>query len=174
MILRNKCKGKISILSLYENIIKINNIPEDFMCSITRIYYVYSCIYKHICKNSDCNCIIELDPYYTENLCICPMCKESWCLSCQTIPYHKDKSCLEYEVEQKNTDIGRFIWEMKDTGKIKFCPKCKCPIFKNDGCNKMTCIECNSHWCWLCLQQNIDYDHFNSEGKNPCANKLWE
>ena len=37
-------------------------------------------------------------------------------------------------------------------GKIKPCPYCNNHVEKNKGCNHMTCIICNTHWCWLCLQ----------------------
>ena len=175
-ILRNKCKEKMSVESLYYRIMKIKDkFPDKFVSDITRIVHVSSCVYLHICKNSECGVVIEIDPaYYGESSCACPTCKESWCLRCPVTPFHKDKTCLEYEVEQRNTDNGKFIWDMREAGKIKFCPKCRSPILKNDGCNKITCVGCNSHWCWLCSKENIDYDHFNSESSNPCANKLWQ
>ena len=43
------------------------------------------------------------------------------------------------------------------------CPNCKAPSEKIDGCNKMTCARCNTHFCWLCrekLSQDKPYDHF--------------
>ena len=33
---------------------------------------------------------------------------------------------------------------------IKKCPNCGAWTEKNEGCNHMTCIECNFQWCWLC------------------------
>ena len=33
----------------------------------------------------------------------------------------------------------------------KPCPKCKSPIFREDGCNHMTCYKCEHEFCWMCL-----------------------
>jgi len=33
----------------------------------------------------------------------------------------------------------------------KPCPSCKAPIFKDDGCNHMTCYKCNHDFCWVCM-----------------------
>ena len=33
----------------------------------------------------------------------------------------------------------------------KSCPNCKSPIFKDDGCNHMTCYKCKHEFCWMCL-----------------------
>lgn len=32
----------------------------------------------------------------------------------------------------------------------KLCPTCKTVIFKDGGCNHMTCGRCGQHFCWLC------------------------
>ena len=66
----------------------------------------------------------------------------------------------------------RFVQKRK--GKLKFCPQCKVPTLKNNGCNKMVCIRCHIKWCWLCTDTNIDYDHYNSGNVGRCSGKLWE
>ena len=51
-ILRNKCKEKMSVESLYYRIMKIKDkFPDKFVSDITRIVHVSSCVYLHICIN---------------------------------------------------------------------------------------------------------------------------
>ena len=62
--------------------------------------------------------------------------------------------CLR-EVHSGNCDVQLEkdfkIWKK---GKIiKQCPKCKIWTEKNEGCNHMTCVECQYQWCWLCGEQ---------------------
>lgn len=45
----------------------------------------------------------------------------------------------------------------KDT--YKQCPNCSSIIEKSEGCNHMTCINCNYQFCWLCLKKFTD-DHY--------------
>ena len=55
------------------------------------------------------------------------------------------------------------IWKK---GKIiKQCPKCKIWTEKNEGCNHMTCVECQYQWCWLCNgEYNINH-YYNGKCK---------
>ena len=42
---------------------------------------------------------------------------------------------------------------------IKKCPNCGSWTEKNEGCNHITCIECNFQWCWL-FNQKYSQDHY--------------
>ena len=166
---RNQCKYKISIKEII-----LPDCPIIF--DILSIMHTLGSDNVYMCPNTECKHTVEADPYYNGNQLICHTgCKISWCRQCLVSPYHEKKSCIEVESENKNTENGKFIWEMKTKGLLKFCPQCKAPTFKNNGCNKMSCGGCHAKWCWLCLMQNIDYDHYNIEmGRSKCSGKLWQ
>lgn len=46
---------------------------------------------------------------------------------------------------------------------IKKCPRCKIYTEKNEGCNHMTCPNCQYQWCWICEEKYI-YGHY-TQGK---------
>jgi len=41
------------------------------------------------------------------------------------------------------------------------CPICTIPIEKNGGCNKMSCSNCHSYFCYGCMKQIYGYEHFS-------------
>ena len=61
---------------------------------------------------------------------------------------------------QCNEKIDENLEEYAKLKFIKKCPKCGTWTEKEQGCNHITCAECNHQWCWLC---NGDYfvDHYN-------------
>lgn len=166
-ILRNKCNCRL----LLQDII----LPESKLSlDIFRITYILANANTYLCPEKNCGSIVEVDIHYTSNRLHCASCKTAWCKHCLLTPYHNDKSCIEAEAETKQTENGKCILDMKAKGLLKFCPQCKIPCIKNDGCNKMKCVQCNNTWCWLCVKSNIDYDHYNSSLAGSCTGKLWE
>ena len=128
-----------------------------------------------ICPEIKCGQVVEVDKEYTGFNLVCHGgCQTTWCRNCLISPFHDGKSCLEVEAENNKTENGKYIWQMKRQGKLKFCPRCKAPCIKHNGCNKMVCGGCHVKWCWLCKEIGIDYVHFNSERVGNCSGKLWE
>jgi hypothetical protein len=128
-----------------------------------------------MCPEITCGQIVDVDvDYLSDNINCNGGCNISWCRNCMVSPYHNGKSCIEVECENRNTDNGKLISDLKRNGKLKFCPQCKAPCIKNSGCNKMLCISCGIKWCWICVESNVDYDHYNSGGVGRCNGKLWE
>jgi len=55
-----------------------------------------------------------------------------------------DKQGAQRAAEKASDDV----WVGEN---CKPCPNCKAPIFKDDGCNHMTCYKCNHEFCWMCM-----------------------
>ena len=69
-----------------------------------------------------------------------------FCFDCGEKP-HGWKSC------SKMKDKGFEEW--KSHNFVKRCPYCKFWTEKNEGCNHMTCSQCNYQWCWICEQECV-------------------
>ena len=153
---------------------------------IYRLYYVSNYQNTYICPTSvsECGNVVHAEVKFKntnslrsvyENNLTCNSCNENWCCICNVSPYHTDLTCLQYQMLEKNTENGKYMVDLEEKGELKYCPCCKSPTTKSEGyCNKMICETCSVKYCWLCLEMDIDYSHFNSLSTNKCANKLWE
>lgn len=76
----------------------------------------------------------------------------AFCFGCGAAP-HKPASCREMtDWERKNKDEGQdAAWILANT---KPCPKCRKPIERSTGCNKVVCDPraggCGVAFCWMC------------------------
>ena len=75
-----------------------------------------------------------------------------FCFECLKQP-HGQQKCEEI--------IDADFEEWKKHKIVKRCPNCKIWTEKNEGCNHMTCVECQFQWCWLC-QKKYAYGHYNT------------
>ena len=75
-----------------------------------------------------------------------------FCFECLK-PWHGTETCEKM--------IEKDFANWKKDKIVKRCPKCKMYTEKNEGCNHMTCPECEYQWCWLC-EGEYKYGHFES------------
>ena len=67
--------------------------------------------------------------------------EHSFCMNCRQLP-HKGRDCNLKEEEG---------WSVfKKENHLKKCPQCGIEIYKDSGCNHMTCTKCHYQFCWIC------------------------
>jgi hypothetical protein len=69
-----------------------------------------------------------------------------FCFVCGQKP-HGWKAC--------SSMIDKGFEEWKTHNLVKRCPYCQFWTEKRDGCNHMTCAQCNFQWCWVCEQECV-------------------
>merc|ERR1712166_822744 len=92
----------------------------------------------------------------------CPECELVSCLKCSK-PVHPGLLCEEVVQGDKEANAEK---EMREGGYLQ-CPSCKVFREKDGGCNKMTCDQCQTHWCAEChelIPEAVSYNHFTPEG----------
>jgi len=152
-----------------------------------------------LCPRVVCQCPTLIDR--ETNMGQCPGCRFAFCIYCKAT-YHGVSPCKFKSSEQraileryKNSSGEERVFLEKRYGKKQLatmsatlasedymasharqCPHCNAPIEKNEGCNKITCWRCNTHFCWLCgdrLPQVNPYTHFNVQG-GKCFGALFQ
>jgi hypothetical protein len=161
---RNQCQHKINIT--FEKYNCIPGVNEK----LTRLH-ILAIPGAVSCPNAKCDNIVLTTPNTVE--CSCISCDTTWCSSCKVTPFHNSISCAQYKFINDNSVEDIEIKKMVESGVMKLCPKCNHGTIKDEGCNKMHCIECHEMWCWLCGNGGVDYTHFNDQGTNKCAGKLF-
>ncbi|KIP03366.1 hypothetical protein PHLGIDRAFT_110981 [Phlebiopsis gigantea 11061_1 CR5-6] len=88
----------------------------------------------------------------------CPSCFVSACASCGKNA-HPGASC-----EEARHDLSEEYIDSSDD--IRRCPSCQTPIFKDGGCNHVSC-RCGKHICWRCMQvfpkSDLCYQHMRDD-----------
>jgi ariadne-1 len=116
--------------------------------------------YTH-CPGSDCGMICYSDTKTRDAQCT--KCGRSFCFCCGNNP-HTPATCRDAKEFLPLLDSSEY-YVMKCS---KRCPgpNCLIPIEKNQGCNYMTCSECNTSFCWLCLQPLRGHDDLERHACN--------
>ncbi|KAJ6610994.1 hypothetical protein B0H10DRAFT_378733 [Mycena sp. CBHHK59/15] len=97
----------------------------------------------HYCPSPDCLQIYRTGPKGT--VVQCPACLLRICPHCHA-ESHDGFACPE----QDGGD--RLFKQWAASHDVKNCPGCAIPIERDEGCNHVTCIQCQTHICWVCLQ----------------------
>ena len=75
-----------------------------------------------------------------------------FCLNCRRLP-HKGKDCdLREELEWS---------KFKKENRLQKCPRCGIEIYKDSGCNHMTCSKCGYQFCWICGMKYSSFHYDN-------------
>ncbi|XP_076755477.1 E3 ubiquitin-protein ligase RNF14-like [Xylocopa sonorina] len=152
------------------------------------------------CPRNSCQCPLVINNY-DDTLAICSKCDHTFCTYCYKL-YHGVAPCamttddtakLIREYEQGNNDekkllekkygrkqiqrvVDKYLTDRYlKTHRVKACPNCSTMISKTTGCNKITCVYCKIHFCWLCGIQITTadaYDHFTTP--TSCYKRLFE
>jgi hypothetical protein len=98
--------------------------------------------------------------------CLNPDCEKISCRLCKD-ETHVPKSCEEAKKE-KGIPERRVVEEAMTQALIRTCPRCKISVIKENGCNKMQCVQCRCLICDVCKRDitRLGYDHF---ARNGCA-----
>jgi ariadne-1 len=124
-------------------------------------HFVMKSHYTTFCPGNDCTMVAFSDMKTCDAQCT--KCDTSFCFGCGEKP-HTPATC---------SDAEKFmpLFDTSDYCVMKFSkrcpgPNCNVPIQKNDGCNHMTCRECNAHFCWVCLSLINGYGDLETHACN--------
>jgi hypothetical protein len=80
----------------------------------------------------------------------CPSCATVGCFHCRGRAHRFAFLCRASP--SKREDASYLEWERSvgDHRAVRACPQCHMRIWKNDGCNHMTCAHCFHQYCWVC------------------------
>jgi len=105
--------------------------------------FQYACHLQYRpCVNGNCDLFLR-----ETDFCFCG---SDLCVECGQ-RMHPGVSCeiLKEYLEGDGDDSLALIRDL-----TKNCPKCHTPIMKKEGCNHMTCTQCNTQFCWFCFRLN--------------------
>lgn len=185
LLCKNYCEHKFCIdcWLIYIEVNKMNDVIKCMECeslidyNITKnanlknreLSYIDSGLKSTWCTKCDKAIILNNDLIGNSYECTCD-CLNTFCLKCKKIG-HAPLQCKNY-----------FIIDSKlETVFTKSCPSCYITIFKDGGCNHVTCTICKNYMCWLCgdkvglihSSRSID-DHVCDMKKVSDKNKLNE
>ncbi|KAI4716459.1 RWD-domain-containing protein [Aureobasidium sp. EXF-10727] len=110
----------------------------------------------------------------SDRLAICSKCTFAFCKTCYA-GWHGDFARCWPRNPSELSEEEKASYDYIRTHTSP-CPTCSSPTQKTMGCNHMRCVQCATHFCYLCgawLCPDNPYQHFNKPG-TECYQKLWE
>ncbi|MEE6475577.1 hypothetical protein FKM82_010805 [Ascaphus truei] len=94
----------------------------------------------------------------------CPSCQFVWCFKCHS-PWHDGVNCKEYK---KGDKLLRHWANEIEHGQrnAQKCPKCRVHIQRTEGCDHMTCSQCNTNFCYRCGERYRQLRFFGDHTSN--------
>ncbi|XP_054425887.1 E3 ubiquitin-protein ligase RNF217 [Pteronotus mesoamericanus] len=94
----------------------------------------------------------------------CPTCQFVWCFKCHS-PWHEGVNCKEYKKGDKL--LRHWASEIEHGQRnAQKCPKCKIHIQRTEGCDHMTCSQCNTNFCYRCGERYRQLRFFGDHTSN--------
>ncbi|CAM5100933.1 unnamed protein product [Eretmochelys imbricata] len=94
----------------------------------------------------------------------CPTCQLVWCFKCHS-PWHEGVNCKEYKKGDKL--LRHWASEIEHGQRnAQKCPKCKIHIQRTEGCDHMTCSQCNTNFCYRCGERYRQLRFFGDHTSN--------
>ncbi|XP_075059113.1 E3 ubiquitin-protein ligase RNF217 [Mixophyes fleayi] len=94
----------------------------------------------------------------------CPSCQFVWCFKCHS-PWHEGVNCREYKRGDKL--LRHWANEIEHGQRnAQKCPRCKVHIQRTEGCDHMTCSQCNTNFCYRCGERYRQLRFFGDHTSN--------
>ncbi|XP_054347742.1 E3 ubiquitin-protein ligase RNF217 isoform X2 [Pongo pygmaeus] len=113
------------------------------------------------CKKAVCEECLKV---YLSAQIQCPTCQFVWCFKCHS-PWHEGVNCKEYKKGDKL--LRHWASEIEHGQRnAQKCPKCKIHIQRTEGCDHMTCSQCNTNFCYRCGERYRQLRFFGDHTSN--------
>ncbi|XP_070782368.1 E3 ubiquitin-protein ligase RNF217 [Enoplosus armatus] len=94
----------------------------------------------------------------------CSNCQFVWCFKCHA-PWHNGVKCRDYRRGDKLLRNWASVIEHGQRNAQK-CPQCKIHIQRTEGCDHMTCTQCNTNFCYRCGERYRHLRFFGDHTSN--------
>ncbi|XP_047429952.1 probable E3 ubiquitin-protein ligase RNF217 isoform X2 [Mugil cephalus] len=94
----------------------------------------------------------------------CSNCQFVWCFKCHA-PWHNGLKCRDYRKGDKLLRSWASVIEHGQRNAQK-CPQCKIHIQRTEGCDHMTCTQCNTNFCYRCGERYRHLRFFGDHTSN--------